>query len=43
MLLVRDQPGDLKRASDLLNRALATARELGMATVERRAAKLVRP
>ncbi|MCA1841808.1 MAG: AAA family ATPase, partial [Actinobacteria bacterium] len=43
MLLVRDEPGDLTRAGDLLNRALATARELGIATVERRASKLLRP
>jgi len=43
MLVVRDAPGDLRRATDLLNLALATARGLGIATVERRAAALLRP
>lgn len=30
MLCVRSEPGDLKRASDLLKQALGTAREIGM-------------
>jgi DNA-binding SARP family transcriptional activator/class 3 adenylate cyclase len=40
MLLTRRQPGDTERARELLGPALATARELGLATVERRAAEL---
>ncbi|MGH9010386.1 MAG: ATP-binding protein [Acidimicrobiia bacterium] len=38
MLLTRRQPGDSERARELLDQALATARELGLGTVERRAA-----
>ena len=38
MLVARRQPGDLDRARELLDQALATARELGLATIERRAA-----
>jgi class 3 adenylate cyclase/tetratricopeptide (TPR) repeat protein len=36
MLLSRDQPGDSVKASALLNDALATARELGMRSLEHR-------
>ena len=38
----RHQPGDAERARDLLSQALATARELGLANVERRAVVLGR-
>jgi DNA-binding SARP family transcriptional activator len=41
MLLTRRQPGDTDRAKELLGQALATARELGLATVERRAVELL--
>jgi class 3 adenylate cyclase/tetratricopeptide (TPR) repeat protein len=41
MLLTRRQTGDPERARELLGQALATARELGMATVERRAVELL--
>ena len=41
MLLARRQPGGVERARDLLGQALATARELGLATVERRAVALL--
>ncbi|MGH7752908.1 MAG: hypothetical protein ACREN5_08840, partial [Gemmatimonadales bacterium] len=41
MLLDRRQPGDAERARDLLGQALATARELGLGNVERRAAGLL--
>jgi tetratricopeptide (TPR) repeat protein len=41
MLLARRDPGDGERASELLGQALATARELGLATVERRAVALL--
>ena len=41
MLLARAQPGDAGRAQDLLRRALGTAQELGLASVERRAAPLL--
>jgi tetratricopeptide (TPR) repeat protein len=34
MLLARDGPGDRERANELLGRALATARELGMVALE---------
>jgi class 3 adenylate cyclase len=37
MLLIRRQPGDAERACELLGGALTTARELGLANVERRA------
>jgi tetratricopeptide (TPR) repeat protein len=41
MLLARRQPGDAERARDLVGQALATARELGLANVERRAVELL--
>jgi tetratricopeptide (TPR) repeat protein len=41
MILARGQPGGAERARDLLGQALATARELGLATVERRAVALL--
>ena len=40
-LLARDQLGDRQRAAELLGRALDTARELGLAGVERHAAALL--
>jgi hypothetical protein len=42
MLLTRRQPGDSDRARELLGQALATARELGLANVERRAVELLK-
>jgi len=42
MLVDRRQPGDVERARELLGQALATARELGLANVERRAVELLR-
>ena len=42
MLLTRRQPGDAERAQELLDQALATARELGLANIERRAVRLLR-
>jgi hypothetical protein len=41
MLLTRDQAGDAARARDLLGQALASARELGLANIERRAVELL--
>jgi hypothetical protein len=41
MLLTRAEPGDAHRARELLDQALATARELGLANVERRAVELL--
>ena len=41
MLLTRRQTGDPERARELLGQALATARELGLANVERRAVELL--
>lgn len=41
MLLARHQPKDAQRAGELLGQALVTARELGLANVERRAAALL--
>jgi class 3 adenylate cyclase/tetratricopeptide (TPR) repeat protein len=41
MLLIRRQPGDADRARELLGRALDSARELGLANVERRAVELL--
>jgi len=41
MLLARGEPGDDKRADELLHRALGTARELGLPYVERSAASLL--
>jgi DNA-binding SARP family transcriptional activator/tetratricopeptide (TPR) repeat protein len=42
MLLTRNQQGDAEHARELLDQALDTARELGLAMVERRAAALPR-
>jgi hypothetical protein len=41
MLLRRGQRGDAERARELLGQALATARELGLDSVERRAVALL--
>jgi hypothetical protein len=41
VLLRRGGPGDAGRARDLLDRALATSRELGLASVERRVVQLL--
>jgi DNA-binding SARP family transcriptional activator/tetratricopeptide (TPR) repeat protein len=41
MLLTRREPGDGEHARQLLGQALATARELGLANVERRAVELL--
>jgi class 3 adenylate cyclase/tetratricopeptide (TPR) repeat protein len=41
MLLNRRHPGDPERARELLDRALATAREIGQANVERRAVEFL--
>jgi tetratricopeptide (TPR) repeat protein len=41
MLLTRGQPGDAERARELLGQALGTARELGLAKVERDAVALL--
>ena len=41
MLLVRRQAGDAERTLELLGQAIATARELGLGTVERRAVALL--
>jgi class 3 adenylate cyclase/tetratricopeptide (TPR) repeat protein len=41
MLLTRSGPGDPERARELLGQALATARERGLATIERRAVQLL--
>ncbi len=41
MLLDRRRPGDAERARELLGQALATARELGVVNVERRAVGLL--
>jgi hypothetical protein len=41
MLLTRRQSGDTDRAQGLLGQALATARELGLANVERQAVALL--
>jgi tetratricopeptide (TPR) repeat protein len=41
MLSRQGEPGDAARARDLLNQALATARELGLASVERRVVELL--
>ena len=42
MLLTHHQPGDVDRVNELLGQALDTARELGLANVERRAVELLR-
>jgi tetratricopeptide (TPR) repeat protein len=42
MLLTRRAAGDVERARELLRQALATARELGLRSVERRAVILLR-
>ena len=36
MLLARHQPGDAERARDVMHRAYATARSLGMTTLTKR-------
>jgi hypothetical protein len=41
MLLTCAGPGDAERARELLGQALATARELGLANIERRAGQLL--
>jgi hypothetical protein len=41
MLLARRVPEDAQRARDLLGQALATARDLGLANVERHAVALL--
>jgi hypothetical protein len=41
MLLAGGKPGDAERAHQLLGQALATARELGLAHVERRTLALL--
>jgi len=41
MLLTRRQASDAERANELLRQALATARELGLGNVERRAVELL--
>ncbi|MGH9036530.1 MAG: hypothetical protein ACRD0O_12275, partial [Acidimicrobiia bacterium] len=41
LLLTRREPGDAERARLLLDQALATARDLGLSNVERRAAALL--
>jgi class 3 adenylate cyclase/tetratricopeptide (TPR) repeat protein len=41
MLLTRRQPGDTRRASELLHQAVSTARELGVVKVERDAVALL--
>jgi tetratricopeptide (TPR) repeat protein len=41
MLSRRGEPGDAERARDLLDQALTTARELGLASVERRVVELL--
>jgi class 3 adenylate cyclase/tetratricopeptide (TPR) repeat protein len=41
MLLARRAPGDEERAREMLSQALATARELGLANVERRTVALM--
>ncbi len=41
MLLARRRPGDAERARDLLAQTLATARELGLGNLERRAVALL--
>jgi hypothetical protein len=42
MLINRAQPGDSERAREFLGQALETARELGLANVERRAVQLLK-
>jgi hypothetical protein len=41
MLLARAEPGDRDRAGDLLRPAIATARALGLARIEREAVDLL--
>jgi len=43
MLLARRNPGDAEQAGELLDQALATARSLGLANVERRTVGLLSP
>jgi hypothetical protein len=42
MLLIRRRVGDADRARGFLGQALVTARDLGLANVERRAVELLR-
>ena len=42
MLLLRNEPDDAKRADELLAKALATSRKLGLAAIERDATSLLR-
>ena len=41
MLIARGSPGDAERARQLVGQALTTARELGLANIERRAVRLL--
>jgi hypothetical protein len=41
MLIARGEPGDAERARELLDQALTSARELGLANIERRAVALL--
>ena len=41
MLITRDRPGDPERARELLSQTLTTARERGLATIERRSVQLL--
>jgi hypothetical protein len=41
MLLTRGQSGDAERARQLLGQALATARDRGLANIERRTVQLL--
>jgi class 3 adenylate cyclase len=41
MLIARGEPGDAERARELLEEALTSARELGLANIERRAVELL--
>ncbi len=43
MLLARAEPNDSDRADELLHQALATARELGLAKIERDVVELLAP
>ena len=41
MLLTRQEPGDARRSRELLGQALATAHELGLTDIERKAVNLL--
>ncbi|HEV8628623.1 MAG TPA: hypothetical protein VG034_29690 [Acidimicrobiia bacterium] len=43
MLLTRAKPGDTEQAHNLLQQALATARDRGLTNIERRAVELLSP